>query len=73
MVTDMNSYALQLVNVQNFACLCDLEERRDLVSWVLKNEYPHATDDERYTVMMSVLPALDVLDFIAIEDGGFPW
>ena len=64
MVTDMNSYALQLVNVQNFACLCDLEERRDLVSWVLKNEYPHATDDERYTVMMSVLPEIELWDQI---------
>ena len=56
MVTDMNSYTLQLVHVQQFACLRDLEERRDLVLWVLEQEYPSATIEERFLAMMRALP-----------------
>jgi len=56
MITDMNSYALQLVHVQEFACLLDLEERRDLVLWVLEQEYPSATIEERFLAMMRALP-----------------
>ena len=56
MLTDMNSYTLQLVHVQEFACLRDLEERRDLVLWVLEQEYPSATIEERFLVMMRALP-----------------
>ena len=64
MLTDMNSYALQLVHVQEFACLRDLEERRDLVLWVLEQEYPYATRNERYNAMMCALPIEgDTFDF----------
>jgi len=56
MITDMNSYALQLVHVQEFACLLDLEERRDLVLWVLEQEYPSATVEERFLAMVAALP-----------------
>jgi len=56
MLTDMNSYTLQLVHVQQFACLLDLEERRDLVLWVLEQEYPSATIEERFLAMMRALP-----------------
>jgi len=42
MVTDLNSYALQLVHVQKFGMCLDLEERRDTVLWVLEQEYPDA-------------------------------
>jgi hypothetical protein len=66
MITDMNSYALQLVHVQEFACLRDLEERRDLVLWVLKNEYPYASDDERYDTMLMVLPLPGISDRITV-------
>ena len=56
MLTDMNSYTLQLIHVQQFACLLDLEERRDLVLWVLEQEYPNATIEERFLAMMRALP-----------------
>ena len=60
MITDMNSYALQLVHVQEFACLLDLEERRDLVLWVLEQEYPCATIEERFLAMMRAVPSFEV-------------
>ena len=64
MVTDMNSYTLRLVHVQEFACLRDLEERRDLVLWVLEQEYPSATVEERFLAMMRALPIeVDTSDF----------
>ena len=60
MVTDMNSYALQLVQLHGFACLRASEERRDLVLWVLEQEYPYATVEERFEAMMrAVLPIED--------------
>ena len=64
MLTDMNSYTLQLVHVQEFACLLDLEERRDLVLWVLEQEYPSATIEERFLAMVAALPIeLETINF----------
>jgi len=64
MITDMNSYTLQLVHVQEFACLRDLEERRDLVLWVLEQEYPTATVEERFLAMVAALPIeLETVNF----------
>jgi len=64
MVTDMNSYTLQLIHVQEFACLLDLEDRRDLVLWVLEQEYPSATIEERFLAMVAALPIeLETINF----------
>ena len=72
MQTDMNSYALQLVHVQEFACLLDLEERRDLVLWVLENEYRNTSFDDRFMAMMTALPEQSCDDVIIIETEEIP-
>jgi len=73
MITDMNSYTLQLVHVQEFACLRDLEERRDLVLWVLEQEYPYSSFDERFLCMMGALPEKSCDDVIILEFDEIPY
>jgi len=73
MITDMNSYTLQLVHAQQFACLRDLEERRDLVLWVLEQEYPYSSFDERFLAMMNALPAQSCDDVIVLEFDEIPF
>jgi len=64
MVMDLNSYALELVHVQKFGLYLSLEERRDTVLWVLEQEYPDATVEERFLAMLATLPIeLETINF----------
>ena len=66
MITDIYSYTLQLVHVQQFACLLDFEERRNLVLWVLASEYPSHGSEVRYDAMLAALPMPGLEDRIVV-------
>jgi len=74
MITELTEYVEELVWERQFGCCLDLEERRDLVSWVLEQEFPEESSDDRLAAMLHVLPAgMEVMDHIELVDGEFPW
>jgi len=67
MFSELRVYALELVTLQEFACLLDLEERRDRLLWVLEQEFPDCTHDDRFEAMLMALPFKDESDVIILE------
>ena len=74
MTTELTEYVEKLVWEEQFGCCLDLEERRDLVSWVLEQEFPEESSDDRLTAMFHVLPVnMEVMDYIELVGNEFPW
>jgi len=55
-MSDLEYYAWRLVVWDQYGCCLDLEVRRDKVLWILEQEFPEVSSDERYNVMMRRLP-----------------
>ena len=74
MITELTVYVEELVWDRQFGCCLDLEERRDKVIWILEQEFPEESSDDRLTAMFHVLPNdMEVMDYIELDDGEFPW
>ena len=73
MITELTEYVEGLVWEKQFGCCLDLEERRDLVSWVLEQEFPEESPDDRLQAMLHVLPVnMEVMDYIELVGNEFP-
>jgi len=74
MISELTVYVEELVWDRQFGCCLDLEERRDKVIWILEQEFPEESIDDRLAAMLHVLPAcMEVMDHIELVDGEFPW
>ena len=73
MFSELNVYAVELATIQEFGCLLDLEERRDRLLWVLEQEFPDCTYDNRFEAMLMALPFKDESDVIILEFEEIPY
>ena len=73
MFSELCMYALELATVQEFGCVLDLEKRRDKLLWVLEQEFPECTYDDRFEAMLMALPFKDDSDVIVLEFDEIPY